>query len=99
MGGKLLGVLAATLTVALFFAVLDSVTTGLESSVRLASVCMAIYIVTQSGVTATLINHGGLALIGCLWLAGSALSARPPTDVREKEPVGLTARGRSFPAG
>lgn len=82
VSGKLLGILVATVVIALFFALLDALTRDLDTPVALAVTSMAIYITTQSGVITALLNHGGIALLGCLWLAGSSLAVRaaPPDE-------------------
>lgn len=74
VSARLLGVLIAAVVVALFLALIDALSTGLEPPVVLAATCMVIYITTQSGVVTALLNHGGVALVGCLWLGGSALA-------------------------
>lgn len=82
VSGKLLGILVATAVIALFFAMLDALTRSLDAPVALAVTSMVIYITTQSGVVTALLNHGGIALLSCLWLAGSSLAvgAAPPGE-------------------
>lgn len=78
VSGKLLGVIFATVVVALYLGLLDNITSELSPSVALGSTCMVIFIATQTGIVTLLLAHGGLALAACLWLASSALAAAPP---------------------
>jgi hypothetical protein len=75
VSGKLLGVILAALLIAAFMALLDGLCTGFARPIALACTCMALYITTQSGLVTALLNHGGIALAGCLWLAGSAFTS------------------------
>jgi hypothetical protein len=74
VSGKLLGVVFATVVVALYLALLDAITIELPPPVALASTSMVIFILTQTSVVTALISLGGVALAACLWLAGSALA-------------------------
>lgn len=76
VSGKLLGVIFATAIVTLYLALLDRVSSELPAAIALASTCMVLFIATQSGLVTTLLNHGGLALAACLWLASSTLADR-----------------------
>lgn len=80
VSGKLLGVILAALLIAVFMALLDGLCFGLARPVALASACMALYITTQSGPVTALLNHGGIALAACIWLAASALTSNGPHD-------------------
>ncbi|MGV0853234.1 hypothetical protein [Mycolicibacterium phlei] len=85
VSGKVVGVVFATVVVAVFLVLLDSISGELPTAVALSSTCLVIFIATQSGVVTALINHGGLALAACIWLAGSNFSDSkhgppPPLD-------------------
>lgn len=80
VSGKLLGVILAALLIAVFMALLDGLCFGFARPVALGCACMALYITTQSGLVTALLNHGGLALAACIWLAGSALTNHGPSN-------------------
>lgn len=87
VSGKLFGIVVAVVAIAVFFLVLDGLCSELPAPVALAVSSMAIYITTQSGVVTALLNHGGFALLACLWLAGASLAPRPASPDNLGAPV------------